>query len=302
LGLRPGLAGAQGAHGHEYDAGRYALVLSGIPMFVKDVGGGNATADAVQAATDPKHIVQKHLGDPQYSDMSVKIAPGAVSKEVAEWMSKAASGRHEYKDGTILSLDAAGKPQWAKDFLHAVATEVDLPLLDASSKDPVYLDFKFKPEVLKTHTANSNEVINPTGGANAKVATGANFLVTFPSLGDLGRWVSSVGAVSVKAAQNMKQNEVCSPLVITAIEAHADALFQLFQAQSADKRAASQTASVELLTPDLKTVLYHLDLRGLKPVHLQKGSTDPKADQVHRVTAEFSCEGATLTFPSHASP
>src|SRR5438477_1250480 len=115
-------------------AGHWFLTLDGVSTPVSEVSGSNLTSDVASAAgktgdtkTPPAAKTATEFG--------ASVAPGALTKSLADWISGAMSGQTIRKDGSIIATDFNDKAVMARDFFHAVITKVSFPALDAASKD-----------------------------------------------------------------------------------------------------------------------------------------------------------------------
>lgn len=84
----------------------------------------------------------------------------------------------------------------------------------------------------------------------------------------------------------------CGDLVLIAPETGADALQKWFESTVLQEKTDERNGKIELLSPDLKTVLFSITLRGLGVYRLAPDGGNP--DTVRRLEARIYVESATF--------
>jgi len=139
---------ADGAR-QSYNAGRFAFVLDGENMgFVKSVKGGIIKGEVAAHQSDPSNPQKKHIATITHEDITLEVGMD-MGRGLHEWIQESIYTGHVTKSGEIISADFDGKAQRVMEFYDAHITEVTLPVLDDSSKDPAYLMVKIEPERLR---------------------------------------------------------------------------------------------------------------------------------------------------------
>ena len=115
--------------------------------FVKEVGGGDATADVVAEKLGSDHLTKKHLGPLKYEEITFKCGTG-MSKGIYEWIQTGfnqTSQSRGREDGAVLFADFDNTEVSRLTWTHGLITEFGMPALDASSKDSAMMTLKFAP-------------------------------------------------------------------------------------------------------------------------------------------------------------
>jgi len=135
-----------GAFDARFDGDLFYMDVAGQATgWIKGVQGGEASADVVTEKLGPDHIAKKHIANVKYNEFSVQLGVG-MTKGLYEWIKASFDKSYARKDGTVVAADFNFKPVAAASFFQALITEVGMPALDASSKDPAYVSIKFQPD------------------------------------------------------------------------------------------------------------------------------------------------------------
>jgi hypothetical protein len=285
-----------------YASGSFLLNLDGVKAgFVKSMEGGAVSAEVVGQPVGPDYFVKKHLGQPKYEDFSLQIGL-SLAKSVYDWITASWKGNYQRKDGSLVAADFNLNAESEREFFHALITETTIPACDASSKDPVSLTLKFRPEYTRYKKA-SGKVSAPIGKGEQKQWLPSSFRLEIDGL-DCTK-VSKVDAFTVK-----------QPVLTTPV---GDARSYLAEPGKLDfpnlritlPRSASQTwrdwfddfvvkgnsgddkektGSLTFLTPDRKTELLKLRFFGLGIFKLASPDREPLADQLAKLVAGLYCE------------
>jgi hypothetical protein len=112
--------------------------------WIKGVQGGTAEAEIVTEKIGPDHIAKKHIANVKYNEFSIQLGIG-MTKGLYEWVKDSFDKSYARKDGTVVAADFNFKPVASASFFQALITEVGVPTLDSTSKDPAYMVLKFAP-------------------------------------------------------------------------------------------------------------------------------------------------------------
>src|SRR5437016_6334295 len=128
----------------------FLLYLEGVNCGrVVSVTGGNATADVISEPPGPDHIVKKHLAGVTYEDIQVNCGIG-ISGHVSTWIADTLNGTFQRKNGSIFVANYDGAVWRTLAFTNALITEIDIPAMDAHSKDLVaFMTVKLTPELTR---------------------------------------------------------------------------------------------------------------------------------------------------------
>src|SRR5258706_8082458 len=128
----------------------FVLYLEGVDCGrVVSVTRSNATADVISEPPGPDHMVKKHLAGVTYEDIQVNCGIG-ISKPVNNWIADTLNGTFRRKSGSIFVANYDGAVLRTLEFTNALITEVDIPAMDAQSKDLVaFMTVKLTPELTR---------------------------------------------------------------------------------------------------------------------------------------------------------
>lgn len=312
LGILPVLSGAGP---RDYAGGRYALELNGKFIgWVSSVEGGHATSDVVVEKLGPDQLQKKHLAGVKYEDITITFGTG-MSQELYDWIKDTFDHKFTRKNGAIIAADYTHREMSRLTFTNAVITEITLPALDASSKDAAKMTLKLSPET----TRQTVTVGQPTVGGGFKTSAQkqwlpANFRLKIDGLDAAMSRVNKIEALTIK--QKVTENPVGESrdyerepvnleipnLVITMAESQADSVYQwhedfVIKGNNGDDKEKSGT--LEYLTPDLKTVLFTLNMRH---IGIFRAEPDSANSSIRRVKAEMYVEEMSFKYSSAAVP
>jgi hypothetical protein len=173
-------------------------------------------------------------------------------------------------------------------FTNLRVTEVTLPALDGSSKEPASLTVTAQADSVAREKPSATP-----GTAKAKVGRllESNFKLTMPGLD--GTRVAKVSAITVKVSAGRVE---VSNFTVALSEAAAEAWLQwhdLFIVQGKSTDQNEKTADIELLDATLKNTLMRIHLDGvgiLRASSAQEGG----ANAIRRLVAELYAEGIRL--------
>lgn len=303
-------ASGQVTKGGRASTARYFLELSGAPCgFVASVEGGHATSDVVVEKLGVDRIARKHLGPVRYEEISVTAGTG-MCKGLYDWVAGSFSSKGERRDGALVTLDFDGKVMSRMEFKSALVTEAGMPTLDAASKEAATMTLKFAPEYTRTK-GGDNTKITFNAGIQKKWSP-ANFRLTLGTgkeHDDATQRIAKIEGIAVKqtavsSAVGERRDYQKEPsrveypnLVITFAESHSASFYKWhedFVIKGNNGQEKEKTATLEYLTPDLKTVLFTLKFQNVGVFKVAPEKTDAK-DQIRRVKAEMYCEKIDFT-------
>ena len=178
-----------------YTAGHFALELDGKMVgFLRSVEGGGVKADVIEERPgESSNTVKKHIGWPKFEDIKIEVGLDG-SLELFDWVHSFFEGAGARKNGAIVAADYNYKERARHEFHDALITEIGVPALDGSSKDPAYLKITLSPDSL-LDKAGSGAPLPPVPSAKQKTWSTSNFRL---KLGDLPcSRIRSIGAFTV---------------------------------------------------------------------------------------------------------
>jgi hypothetical protein len=278
------------------------VVVEGVTTPAIKAGGGSAVADVVTEATGKKHI-----GNLKYEEISF-TAGSSMGRPLYDWIKASFDNKPLRKNGSVIACDFDLKSMSEHEFFNALITEITIPTLDASDKDPAYMVLKALPEVTRWKPTAAVCPAPPKPAPKPWVA--ANFRFTLGGL-DTSR-VAKIDSFTIKQGiasapvggtrePGIEPTTIEFPnLKITLNAASAKGWQDWFEASvikgdSGD--AQEKDGAIEILAPDFKTVLARIGLSHVGIVRLAPldpaagdGATGPS-----RITADLYVERMDLT-------
>jgi hypothetical protein len=167
------VAATAGAAPRSYVSGSFALYLDGtFAGYVNKMSGGFAEATVIEEPPADTYYVKKSVdGPPSYKEMTLVVS-GGMTTSFYDWVREALVGKYRWRDGSIVSIDAAGKPIRTVDFDDAQITRVAFPRLDAESKEAFSFTVEITPSKAIARRGGPNP---PTAQKSQKKWLAANF-------------------------------------------------------------------------------------------------------------------------------
>lgn len=289
-----------------FGAGHFGLELQGAPVgAVVAAAGGNVFADVVQFVPGDGNPPTRHLGSLHYEPITV-VCPLSMEPAFWDWVGRMVAGDPVWMDGALLMADANYDVVRRVEFHHALITEVGIPELDASSKEPGYITVVLQPEWTEFGAA-SGELPKPGPAAKQKLWQVSNFRV---SVGDLpcGR-VSKIDSFVIK--QNVTEYRDGGQRVPQLIPGKLDlpnlaltfhsidrdpwqAFFDDFVLQGNSDQDSELYGALELLGADLKSVLGRMEFDHVGIFRLAPEEVDPVGTNIQRFRADLYVERSRL--------
>ncbi len=154
-----GLVGVSGAaitsDKGAYVSGRYAIQLDGVNAgWITNTVGGDAVASvAIEKLGTTGAYPKKHATGVQYTDITLESGVG-MSRAFYEWIkASVAMPGTSRKSGAIVATDFNFQEQSRLTFRNALLSQIEMPALDAASKDPAHIHLALAPELTQRTTA-----------------------------------------------------------------------------------------------------------------------------------------------------
>jgi hypothetical protein len=291
-----------------FATGNFALELGGAKCgFAKSFRGGGAFAEVINDPVGPEPFVKKHIGQPRYDDIELKVGLG-MTDALYDWIATSWEQKYMRKDGAVAICDLEGKERSRRKFVGALISEVTVPKLDAAAKEPAYLTVKLSPEIVRDKKGSGAKAAVPVGQGEQKLFMPSNFRLTIDGL-DCTR-VSKIDALTVRQTavtddvgemrdSAKEPGKIEFPnLEITLAATSAEswsAWFADFVIAGNNGDDRERQGKIELLAPNRQTVLATITLLGLGIYRLDDDWTAAEtADKVRRVQAGLYCEQMKL--------
>jgi len=285
--------------------------------FVKELSGGDATADVVEEKLGSDHLTKKHLGNVKYEEITFKCGTG-MSKELYNWINTGfnqTSHSRGREDGAVVFCDYDNTEQSRLTWHNGIITEFGMPALDASSKDAAMMTIKFKPEITRKTWGGGSKFTVPADAAKQKKWLPANFRIRIDGCEIGCAKVSKIDALTIK--QKVTENSVgeirdyqqeatsvnVSNLVITLPESHADEFYRWhedFVIKGNNGEDREKGGTLEYLTPNLAEVLFTLHFYHLGVFKITADKNEASGEPIRRLKVEMYCEDFRYDFSGAA--
>lgn len=270
-----------------YASGKFIIELDGTTAGVLQSFQGAATAPSV-------------AGD-FAMQLGLNMAPA-----IYDWIESSWNKKHTRKNGAIVLADFNFNERARREFHAALISEIQMPALDAASKDPAYMTIKVQPAAMHEVKLESNRKIEPPTTAQ-KTWTAANFKFEVGGLPTAK--VSKVESIGIKqttvpnTADNSREPmKVPGKLEypnLTFYVPQTDAqpwldYFENFRLAGGCTPQLQKTGSLTYLASDGATELFRLDLAKICPRMLTQ--LPAGADGQRRIKVEMYCEDIRFSY------
>jgi hypothetical protein len=285
--------------------------------FVKEVSGGEATADVIAEKLGSDWLTKKHLGPLKYEEVNFKCGTG-MSSQIYEWIKTGfnqTSHTRGREDGAILFADFDNTEVSRLTWTAGLITEFGMPALDASSKDSAMMTIKFSPETTRKTWGGGGKLAFPADAAKQKKWLPSNFRIRIDGCEIGCAKVNKIEALTVK--QKVTDNSIgeirdyqkeptsvdVPNLVITLAESHADEFYRWhedFVIKGNNGQDAEKGGTLEYLTPNLQEVLFTLHFFQLGVFKVTPDKVEASAEPIRRLKVEMYCEDIKFDFAGAA--
>jgi len=290
-----------------YVSGNFALELDGqFVGFLKSYEGGFAKADVIPEPYGSAAFIKKHIGQPKYQDLVMQCDP-ILPKPLYDWVAATLNTTTMRKNGAIITASYDYKEQSRLQFNQAMISEIAFPEFDAASKEPAYTTIKLALENSSPVAGSSAQLKGDIGAKKQHAWLPSNFRLSIAGL-DCTR-INKIEPLIIKRVIQKEQlgdkrDYAKEPtrlefpnLSFTLPEINAGSFYAWFQdmvikGNSDDKN--ERQGSLQLLSPDLKTVLQTINFQNLGIFGFAPEKAAANADQIRRVRVDLYCERITL--------
>ncbi len=239
--------------------------------------GGMAVGDTVVERIGSGQVVHKHVGGVRYEDMVLVCGTG-MSRTFYDWAGSSFNGGFQRMSGAVMSLGHDSKSTGQLEFQNALVSSLELPKLDASSKDPGYLTISLTPEFTSFKKPGDTPNLGVYTSGLPKAWTIGAFRLDIDGLTAECRYVTRVeslrlGQVIVKdvvGSRRSPQNEAggvnFSDLSVVLPRIHADGFYkwhQSFVVMGNSSSSGEKNGSLSFLGPGAMAPYFVVKLRGL---------------------------------------
>lgn len=284
-----------------YGASNFVLELDGQTVgWLSSVEGGNASAKVIIEAPTASPLEKKHLANPHYQDLQLTLK-GLPPKSLLSWIQEFLNNQQKLRSGAVIEVDLNGRQLSRLEFSNALLTQIELPGVDGSSKDPVQLALVIAPASSRQVAASGSL---PQLSTKTPSLIASNFRFSLSGLENATKYAISLSPLRVSAVSTnpsiggQRDYKAVSrlsyqPLQLSLGQQALDPVQNWFtdfvvKGNNADDR--EKTATLEYLSADGKTVLMSLSLSGVGIVELNRDY----GSGVRRTTAQLYVEGAGL--------
>lgn len=131
-----------------YVASHFAIEVEGsIIGFVRSLEGGGIKAEMLTYQQGANTDLWRQIGRPKFEDITVQVGMG-MSRTFWDWIKAFFNRDIVRKGGAILAADFGYVERTRRTFKQALISEIQLPAVDGSMKDPCYMTVKIAPEEL----------------------------------------------------------------------------------------------------------------------------------------------------------
>jgi len=292
----------------DYSSGKFALELEGKTAgFLKSIEGGERVGTVVSEKPGEDGIAKKHLGRVDVEPITFAFGVG-LSKELYQWISEACDRQQKPRSGAIVFLKYDFTEVERLEWKNGLITDIVFPPLDTSSKGPAFITVTIAPE--QTKLTPSNGKAQPGFSTKTpKKWLSSNFRFSVSQLESASAKVRSVDGLSISQsvtrddlgdARNPQRHlgtlqisNVLVTLPLSAAQPWLDWVHD-FLVKGNNDDAAERTATLQLLDPTLKEVLFTVTLFHVGPVRARRQVATSGIDRLALVELELYCESVSF--------
>jgi hypothetical protein len=296
------------ANNRSYTAGRFMLDLNGeVAGYIKSVAGGFTKGEVAVHQLGPDNVQKKHLATIKHEPFTFEIGMG-MSKTFYNWIRSSFDKGYETRSGEVIAADFDYVAQSARVFRDAYISEVTVPALDGSSKEPAYMTLKVDPEGIRYEKRSGPKLNGPIGPAQKKWLC-SNFKFDLPPLPcarvakiDSFTWKQAVIEDAVGAfRENTKHPaKVETPnLKVTISMADIEewrAWHEDFVIRGKCSEADEKNGSITFMGPDLAEELAEIQLHQVGIISIQPAKAEANKEEVARFEVELYVERMSFEY------
>jgi hypothetical protein len=131
------------------------------------MSGGLIRGELAQHQPGPGNASKKYIAKLVYEDITIEVGMG-MAKGFYEWIRAAFDIAHISKNGEIHACEFDGNSRTIREFRDAHISEVTIPALDGSSKEPAYMTVKLSPEEIRYRPGTGGQIAGEIGRTRRK--------------------------------------------------------------------------------------------------------------------------------------
>jgi hypothetical protein len=299
-----------------YVAAHFALELDlgdhAVMGFLRSVDGGGISTDVQTYQQGAIADLWRQVGRPKFADISLQVGMG-LAKVFYDWIADFFKGKVTRASGAIIGADFNYCERSRRTFDDALISEVQIPTLEGSSKEPALMTVKIVPEAVRFSS-------QPTGGAKIeapqnmrqpnKVWHCANFTFTVDGFAPSFNRVTKIEQFSIKQQileypSGHRRTALRIPgrmdfplLSVYVPMVDADKLMAQATSRLIDYKKPPQggmTGAIELRAPD-KSVLCTIKLKGVDIVSAEPQKLDATAETFDMCKVQIQVEAMEFDF------
>jgi len=283
------LQGPAAASPRAASAGNFSLEINGTDVgFLESVEGGNAVADVLADGT-VGGFTGKRLGNLAYEPLKVTVnAP--PQPELIKYLNESFAGKGRGAVA-IVGYDFNYKVISYRELTNAYLSELGFELLDfAGGKAPLGVQLTFQPEAVRTI-----EKTGTAGKVGTKQKIVSSFRFTVAGVDDAGDAVAAVALPTAKLKPITKGASATgkydlSTFTVDISAARAKPYLDWFEKFAIKRGGEETTAKLDLMTPDLKSVVSSVSLTGVGISALRTSKQEAGTEKVVRMEATLYAE------------
>jgi hypothetical protein len=286
-----------------FAGGRFGLAVEGAEFlgFVKKVSGGLIKAELAQHQPGPANVTKKYINAISYEDFTVEVGMG-MRKGFYEWIRAAFDRARISKNGEVHACDFDGNSMSVRGFRDAHISEVTIPALDGSSKEPAYMTIKLTPEEIEYLPGTGSQISRKTPRPGKKWRS-SNFRF---ELGDLPckrvakvdsfTWKMSVikdevGAFRIPTKHPARVEIPNLKLTVSMADVKPwEDWHRSFVIEGSCGEGAELTGCITILAPNLRRELARIHLRNVGILSLDSWDQGANREEPARFTVELYVE------------
>jgi len=295
-----------------YVASKFALELDGAGMmgFLNSAEGGGVKTQVQDYKQGPSIDVWRQVGRPQFEDITLKVGMG-MSPAFYTWVSEFFTRKITRKNGAIVLGDFNYKERARRSFVDALISEVQIPTLDGSSKEAVFMTVKLVPEGMTYETvADGPKIQAPAGRQPNKLWHAANFRFSVDGYEAAFARCTKIDGFSIKQQileypSGHRRTPIRVPgrleypnLTVYVPAVDADAIIEQANVRLLDYEAppsGGMNGVIELRSPEGQ-VLCTITLTGVDIVSAEPQKAEAQAETISMVKVMIQCEAMSFAY------
>jgi hypothetical protein len=285
--------------------GRFGFLVEGSTFlgFVRSVSGGTIRGEV--AVRQTRSVQKKRIRNLIYEPFTIEVGMG-MSRDFYNWIQASFDKGHIIKNGELVVCDFDYGIMSIREFQDAHISEVTIPALDGSSKEPAYMTVKFNPE--KIRYRNSTRLpIQVDVGPTTKKWMASNFRI---ELGNLPcEYVAKIDSFTLKQSIKKDKSGVSrrSKKYPTIIEVpNLKLIISMADIQPwqqwyhsfivGGKHKDVLDGAITFLGSDLKDELARLDLQNVGIISMKIAGQEANKEEVARLDVELYVEQMKFSY------